>query len=288
MMTPMSFLHRRARVLAGVLASTPALVLVAAPRVVIAAPESSAPVRAELEVDAVALGEDGEVIAQRIRVRAEALLRSHEVLPARTAEDPHLRLEIGPLEGDDPGYRCKWTVLRAGKPVDGGTGASVCRLCTEDELLEHVDAAIERGISQLPPVSTTPVPAVGPTDPVAPTTDVPPRTVDDPPRPRRAPLGTLGKAGVGVLAVGVGALVPGIVLAVLPDKVGIVGGNELDKRTISTRIPGIALAAGGGAAIIAGAVLLAVDRKRARSQARLQVAPAWVRRGLGISIEGRF
>ncbi len=278
----------RARVVAGVLALLlPRLASAGVSAVAWAAPAPTGPVRAELEIDAAALGDDGEVVASRIRVRAEALLRAREVLPARSAADPRLRLEVSPLGGDDPGYSCKWAILRAGEPVDGATGASVCRLCTEAELLDHVDAALARGISQLPRTEDVPAkPSAAAAGSTPASVERRPRVADAPP-PTRQPLGTLGKVGIAGLAIGVGALVPGIVLVALPDRVGV-GDNELNKQKISTRVPGIAMIAGGGAAIIAGIVTLAIDRRRAHAHAQVRLTPAGVRRGAGVSIEGRF
>lgn len=235
--------------------------MLALPRITLASPPSGADapvttavVRAKLDVE-VAGGDAGASLADRIRVRGEALLRDHEVLPARSVDDPRIVIAIESL-GESPGYRCRFGAWRGDEVVSGTDGVSVCELCTEAELVEHVGAAIVRVVEQLPPQAQTQAP--------------PPRPIDDPAPARRharAPLGTLGKAGVGLLAGGaVLALAVGVPLVLLQRKDTKVQEERVDG--VDTKPVGIAMLAVGGAALVAGAVLLGIDRSRARKPVR--------------------
>lgn len=100
----------------------------------------------------------------------------------------------------------------------------------------------------------------------------------------RVPLGTGGRAGVGLVIGGAVALVGGAVL------VGVHQEPHLDphdsQREIArlTRGPGIALLVLGTAALAGGAALLAIDRKRAHAR----VAPWIGGRGAGLVFSLRF
>jgi hypothetical protein len=230
--------------------------------------EPAAVVRAELELDTTALGEDGELVARQVRVRGEALLRKREVLPAKDEHDPHIVVAIEPLVDDGPGYRCRWGVYRDEVVIAGTDGVSVCKLCTETELVDHVEAAIERVVATVP---REPTPA-----PVA------PREPSD--RAQKKNLGPLGKAGIGVGVVGIAALAAGIPLAAMEPKAK--DASELGHDVVPTRPAGIALVGIATAALITGLALLAVDRHRARGRGagRATVVPA----GAGVAIIGRF
>jgi hypothetical protein len=237
------------------------------------APASEPVVRAELELDTAKLGEDGELIEQQIRVRGDALLRNREVLPARSPDDPRIVVAIEPLVQDGPGYRCRWAVYRGAVAIAGSEGTSLCKLCTETELVDHVEAAIERAVPQVPAQAS-------------PDTSVPPADVTERPA-SSGKLGTLGKAGIGIGVVGVAVLATGIGLAAVdPTR----NQSELGHEVGPTRPAGIALAVVGAAALISGVAMLVVDRHRARkrSAARASLAPAHVRGGAGLWLVGRF
>lgn len=227
-------------------------------------------VRAGLELDTKALGEDGELVSGQIRVRGEALLRKHEVLPAKAEHDPRIVVAVEPLGDDGPGYRCRFGVYRDEALVEGSDGVSVCKLCTETELVDHVEAAIERVVANVPRESgAVAEPKVAP-------------RVDPGPTDGRKPLGPLGKAGIGVSVVGVVALAAGIPLAAITPKG--VDGLEPPKDPRPKHVAGIVLVGVGTAALVTGLALIAVDRHRARKRARATVVPT----GAGLAIVGRF
>lgn len=227
---------------AGLMAAAPARAAAEAPPTTAAPAADDAPRRAELVIEA-ELGDASAVVVDRVRVRGEALLRQREVLPGRGAADPQIRIRIEPI-GDEPGYRCHFGAWTADAVVPGSDGTSLCKLCTEAELVDHVEAAIERVVPRIP-VEAAPV--------VAPAPVAPP--------PGRAPLSVLGKAGIGVLAAGVAATIAGAVIVTRPTKVQEMG---LSREQTEFRTPGLAVLGIGVAVAIAGLALVAVDRHRAR------------------------
>jgi hypothetical protein len=204
-----------------------------------------APLRAELVIEA-DLGEDAStVLVDRIRVRGEALLRQREVLPARGDGDPKIRIRVETL-GDAIGYRCHFGAYDRDGVIAGSDGVSLCKLCTEAELVDHVEAAIDRVVPELPTPGGV---------------DVPPPRVEPAAPKRSAPLATVGKAGLGVLIAGVAIGIAGAVVISRPTEVK---DTDLVLERTSYRKPGIAVLSVGLAALLVGGALLVVDRVRAR------------------------
>ena len=130
--------------------------------------------------------------------------------------------------------------------IAGSDGVSLCKLCTEAELVDHVEAAIDRVVPQLP---------------VRGGVDVPPPRVEPAAPKRSAPLTSVGKAGLGVLVTGVAIGIAGAIVISRPTKVK---DTELALERTSYRTPGIAVLSVGLAALLVGGALLVVDRVRAR------------------------
>ncbi len=202
-------------------------------------------VRAELVIEAL-LGDDSANITERSRVRGEALLRNQEVLPARDADDPRIRIRIE-AKADGSGYRCRYGAYRGDAVIAGSDGVSVCELCTQAELVDHVEAAIERVVPRLPVEVPVPVPAPTPA----------PRTPDT----SRAPWGVLGKTGIGVTGAGMIGVVAGAVLVSRPTGIRDSG---IDRQQTDYRTPGIVVLSIGLGVAVAGVALILVDRYRAR------------------------
>lgn len=260
--------------LAVVLAGMPARPVVAGPPRV--ETREGAVVRASLVVDASALGDAATIVQDRIRVRGEALLRAHDVLPGRGPTDPVIAIAVEPL-GAEPGYRCSFAVRRADAVVDGTEGTSLCQLCTEDELVDHLEAAIERVVPQVPATAAT-EPSSGGAAP--------------PPPARRVPeLRVLGKVGLG------SAITGGVVLGV---GVGLAA-RDVPGGDRATRTAGIAVASVSLALLIAGIAMIAVDVRRGhaagsastrahapRRRTAWRLAPSAGRRSAGLVMHGRF
>ena len=246
----------------------------------------------KVTVDATAMGDEADVVAQQIDEGARSILESNGLSPSDAPEAPEIVLTVAPLGGDKPGYRCDYEIRVDGAVVDGTASFSDCRLCTESELVETAQAAVESQLDKLRELGAPEVPepaeggaeldgdADGDADGDGDDGD---EIGDDGPD-RPGGLGTMGKTGIGLTAVGVAALVPGIVLAVLPDK------SVENAMLRTTTIPGAVLAAGGGAALVTGAVLLGIDlgRRKRRSQARLVPNPVLGPDFAGMRLSGRF
>jgi hypothetical protein len=213
---------------------TLALLLTAA-----SSPAESESVRASVHVDASALGDAGDVLGELLQTRGEEVLREAAVVEAHDEADPVVLVKVEPLPGT-AGYRCAYELRRDGEVIDGTQASSECRLCTDAELSDQVAAAIARLVPKLPRTGAEPVP--------------PPRagatTVDR--DPNAWVIGGMGQAGIGVSVIGAAVLGVGLGLAI--------GGG--DRGAI--RVSGIGTAAAGGALLITGVVLLAVDRTRSR------------------------
>jgi len=218
-------------------------------------------VRASLEIDASATGDAAQVVQDKIRVRGEALLRAHDVLPGRGPSDPIIAIAIEPL-GKEPGYRCRFAVRKGDEVVADTEGTTLCRLCTEDELVDHVEAAIERVVPQVP--AAEPAASSGTA-----------ATANPPPSPPEPELRALGKAGLASAITGGVLLGVGVGLAVRD-----VPATPRDPDPPNTRPAGIAIASVSAALLVAGIVMVAIDVRRKKR------ALAW-RLGPG-GVHGRF
>ena len=224
---------------------------------------TDAPTWANVAVDTSGVGEAGPAVRRRVQERADVVLRNAGVLPGRGPDDPTIRVIIREVQGERPGW--SYRVF-----TDAGQGDAAaqdsCDLCTETELVDAIEgrvaiiAAALRSAAERAAAAGTPVPP----DPPPPRVTAPQR---DAPRPRGR-FGPTGKAGFGLIGVGVGGIVAGAVLAALPARPK--PGAPL--REIYTQPPGYALLAAGGTALVIGTALVLADRygrkRRGRSAAR--------------------
>lgn len=233
-----------------------AAMLAASPRVAAAEPSTSAAAR--LEVDTSELGGIGPVLKERLLERGAQVLRDGEISSGGPT-DPIVRVTVKELGGEDPGFDYEIRLV-ANSSDDGASWSERCTLCTEAELVDAVAAELDKvagSIRALDPQEPEPPPPV-----IEPTVEPGPQPTDDPDLPTKA------KVGIGVLAVGVVAAGVGVGLILAPARP--LPGDPLQERY--TQPPGFATVAVGGAAVVAGAVLLGLglrERKGARSSARL-------------------
>lgn len=214
-------------------------------------PGPSEPVRAELVVDAEALGDPAPAIERQLKSRGEQALRDAEVLPATSPDDPRIEVAVEPLP-DDAGFRCKLRVVQGDQVVEGTSATTECRLCTDDELAKQVGEAIARVAARIEPE-----PADEPA-PVAADTVPPPVVAVSPNGDGAWRLEKLGKAGIGLAVSGGTAFGLGMGFAVAPLLV-----RESNARSgQSVGLAGTAVAIVGGAALVSGIVLILVDRQR--------------------------
>ncbi len=238
-----------------------------------AAPEGGPVVKVEVDGSI----DRAEQVRERITTDAEKVLRDHDVATTVDPKAPRsLTIEIG---GERYDYAIELVVERAGKADEP------VRLrceCNYDELFAKVSEGVRESVPALQKADDEPVPP----------STTPPATNGQPAAPPvepdrgPTPLGGMGKGGIAALVVGTAALGTGIALAVIgePEREGE---SERSVETTDFGPAGYALIGVGAAAVITGAVLIAVDRKRARKRA-VSFSP-WAGVGLaGITVFRRF
>lgn len=244
-------------------------------------------------VDADGLGDAGPVISGRAMRVARGALEAQAVTITEAPAGPELQVSL--KTRDAGGYRVDYVIVYDGKPVKNGSGGFDCQLCTEDELVEKVEALAV----QVAPKLVIPEPEQDPGTDTGDDTgpgEIEPETSGDEggdPTTDGSPdgLGPKGKAGIALLVVGGLGAVAGVTLVVLPSKT-FPAGDPNAAYVRSTMPPGVGVLVGGGVAIVVGAVLLGLDRKQAKQRrndkatARLQ--PWLGSQGAGLSVAGRF
>lgn len=248
-----------------------------------------------LYVDADGIGAGGPVIAGRSMRAGTGALEGQGVTITQAPAGPELRIKL--TERDAGGYRVEYEIVYDGKTVKDGTGGFDCQLCTEDELVEKVEALT----IQVAPKLVVPKddPGVGPgpgPDPDGDDPDVGPDpdggkvtgpVADDDPNALRG----MGKAGVGLLVVGGLGAIAGVTMVVIKDK-SFPAEHPRTDQLQSTHTPGWVALGVGAAALITGGVLLGLDRKQAKRRAAGKTAALvhpWLGpQGAGIGVVGRF
>ncbi len=246
-------------------------------------------------IDADGLGAAGPVLAGRSMRMAQGALQDQGVTLTTAPAGPELRVVLTLRDGG--GYRVEYQIVYDGKTIEAGTGGFDCQLCTEDELVEKVEALVIQVAPKL----------------VVPTREKDPEVAKDPePKPKKDPvadgstdpivdeendgLGGKGKAGVALLVVGGLGAIGGVVLVARKPKYFPVGDPQASMIQ-TTRPPGWALLGGGVAAVVVGAVLLGIDRKQAKQREAARSKPKkaeaklhpWLGAdGAGLGVYGRF
>lgn len=170
--------------------------------------------------------------------------------------------------------------LQASGKWSGAVDRRDCR-CSDEELMTAIAELVAAAASRVnaeqsqdsAASSGVPAPRVAPeSDPVD--------------RTKRAPLGRLGYAGVGLTVGGAGAAAMGVAFLV---KGRDYSAATSDEREVGTDFstPGIVALATGVAVLAAGITLLAVDRSRAK-RSRATARDAWAPTFAGTSLAGRF
>jgi hypothetical protein len=139
-------------------------------------------------------------------------------------------------------------------------GSEVCDRCGMGELLAMLDRDIAKLRPQLVASFEVPLPTVAAV-PASNSSELLAKA-------RPAPLSTLGKVGVGATVVGAMGVIAGVVLVSIPEKSRIDPNNPAQLEITRYWKPGVPVLSVGLGVVIAGVVMLAVDRARARGRRR--------------------
>lgn len=230
-------------------------------------------VRAGLDIDTAEAGPSGPVIVSRMEELGNLELRRAEILPSRLGTDPVIRIRVSLQPGASDVFVIKSDVTLRGEPMDGSSREVSCSLCTEGEVVERARGEIVRLVPFVR-ARFRPAEKKGPDTSPKPNTD----TNTGP-----KPLTNLGKAGIGLLAGGTLAAAAGLGLALSKPRTD----PDDPTREINTRPAGFGVLAVGGAALVTGAILLALDRRKANSRS-VQVVPTGGPSSAGLLLFGRF
>lgn len=216
---------------------------------------------AHVAVDTSETGEAGPAIRRRVQERADVVLRRAGVLPGRGPQDPTINVIVREKTGERPGWEYVITVSRSDQPPPVGEPAT-CDLCTETELVDAIEGRLATVAAELEAAAQDEAANGDPTGPPA----IHRPTVDRGPPSDPKKLGPKGKAGAALIGVGGVGVIVGIVLAVLPARPH--PDRTQQNKEVFTTWPGYGVLAGGGVALVVGAVLLGLDRRQAQKRSK--------------------
>ena len=231
-----------------------ALAAALAPRPAEAAP----PMRASIEVDADALGDEAEEVARTVADAGDVVLRDADVLPARDDDDGTIHVELA------PGYRFTAWGERDGSEVAGTRSEGDCSGCSSEDLAQAVAKAV--GAMVEPMREATP-PAIAEEEPTPTPTPTPP-----PDDRGRVKIGAFGVGGIVLMGVGLGAIGGGAALLARGRDVAPDPDDPSRLEGTDFRPGGGALFAVGVAAVITGAVMLFVGVKKGKEARQRKTA----------------
>lgn len=269
----------------------------AAPTAAPSSAESSAPERVRLTIDYAGLLEHqpqdmADLLAGWVREDVTKALRdTHglEVVDDSTA--PTIIARLSWANYHDSVFRVVVAVHRPGH--DAKTITKFDRyFFPDDEVGQAIIATLPDALAELrkpleePPKGeiTEPEPLQEHDEPVDEQHGSGPGSNDD--SRSKVPLATLGKAGIGLLAGGVTVASVGAGLLAQGRKLDEQNAPQVVQTGRDYRVPGVVVLASGGTLAIAGAVMLAIDRSRAkkRQKSMVRVLPG----PNGLVILGRF
>jgi hypothetical protein len=263
---------RRKSVLASVLAvSTVTMVMgetrassePPAPRLVrMAAPVEAAP-RVGLRVDAEELGSGGESVEAKVQEVAAEVFAAEGFAGASEELDPRIVVVVERTGTEEnPGFVVGYSLEQGEEVLPGSARQSDCSLCTRTELLERIREELP-GLLTLAREHQVAAVSDGGEEGEGGGEDGGDGGDGDAAGERKA-IGPLGFAGIGVGVLGLAGVGTGVGLAVR----GFEPVDETRQDLKDYRTPGNVVLSIGGAALIAGIVMIAVDvskRKKARA-----------------------
>jgi hypothetical protein len=224
-------------------------------------------------------------VAETVRDRDGVKARAHDAVCKTLREHDFdlAKTPAGSLVVDVSGIETHWIVSVAvhheGTRSFAREDPAVCH-CDDETMLAVVSMATAAAIplmrrEETPRSESDPSTTPSPADPLPPVPPPSPGLLE--------PLGTMGRTGIGLIAAGTAGTVIGIALVVSGSRVnGRVEREGQDLRPAGYALLGTSLALG-----ITGAVLLGVDRRRAR-QRQAQIVPTLGPGHIGLGVSGRF
>ncbi len=240
-------------------------------------PEPASPARIGLRIDTKALGSDAEPIAAKVEERGKILFDEEGVLEPLYDQDPVIAIVVERVQNsEDPGYVIGLSIEQGEDVIQGSARQSDCALCARTELIDKIAAELPKLIELARTVQVVREVDTG-DDTGNDTSDD--SGGDEGGEPRVKPIGPLGFAGIGLGVLGLGGVGAGVALALQEDRPLPDGGKYFkDYQT-----PGYVLLGVGGAALIAGVVLIALDVSKRKNQRKPQESRAhvqWIGTGL--------
>jgi hypothetical protein len=229
----------------------------------------------QVRVDISALGDGFEAVAKGINDEALGLVQQSGIDPSR------VEVVLEWLDAAVFSYVIDVNVAPALEGTEVVSTRETCRNCTTDEIiaitLEHLagvlataraqDEEAERAAAEAAAAAAEEIES-----------ELPPPVLDD---RRGGSIGSLGWAGVGLLATGAATAITGGVFLGLGERQAA----NFPTKLRDYRPPGIALVVTGGVALVAGAVLLGLGiRKSKKTRISVGFGPG----SAGASLSGRF
>ncbi|MFV8753225.1 hypothetical protein ACNOYE_21975 [Nannocystaceae bacterium ST9] len=229
-----------------------------------------------LRIDAKALGADAEPIAAKVEEQTKAVFEAEGVLAPLDEQDPVIVVVVERARNsEDPGYVIGFSIEQGEDVVPGSARQSDCSLCTRTELIERIEAELPKLIELAREYQVVRAVDEGGGEEDGSADEAEDEGGEEGGSEPVKKIGPLGFAGIGLGVVGLGGVGAGVALAVkgfVP--IANEAGQFKDYRT-----PGNVILAVGGAALIAGVVMIAIDVSKRKNQrkaagARVQWAGA--------------
>jgi len=220
------------------------------------------PARISVRVDTKALDGGNEGLDNKLGEVATQLFGERGFTDAVDPQDPELVIVVDQTGDDEnPTFVVGLSLERAGEIVPGSARQLECSLCTYTDLVDKVSAELPAMVElaraeQVEPGPVEPDPDTGPVD-------------VEPDNSRK--IGPVGMAGIGVAVLGLAGVGTGA--ALVAKGVELLPPNFEQQKDFRT--PGYIVLGIGGAALVGGIVMIALDvskRKQARrGDAKLRV-----------------
>jgi hypothetical protein len=250
---------------------------------------ASAPAtKATVEVDVALDQPDDDALAARLRGDLVKALNAEGIAVTKSTSAGVGAIKLHVKWNADDNHEITAEVLADGDTKTPEGGPWVCDTCRETQLSAKVVELLPLVVPLLPETQEATAADGGPGDAGAGPGDDGGSGAPDPKNGGgKRKLGPMGKAGIGVLAVGVSGAVAGGVLAGMGVKRNTDGVDPQDVDVTDLRKPGIPIAVVGAALAVTGLALLAVDLSRSRKRSTT-MAPVFGPRMAGIGVAGRF